>query len=72
MGGIIYHDLGCKFLSYTINLKILPDDFVELLSHLKYYLTQDILQATEMNENYPVGKISKYDGNGFIYIFRTL
>lgn len=68
MGGIIYHDLGCQFLSCTINLKILPDDFVEFLSHLQYYLNQEIIQAAQ-EENYPVGKIARYDGRGFIYIY---
>lgn len=69
MGGIIYHDLGCKFLSCTINLKILPDDFVEFLSHLQYYLNREIIPAFEMKESYPVGKITKYGGNGYIYIY---
>lgn len=69
MGGFIYHDLGHKFLSPTINLKIIPDDFIEFLKHLKYYLSQQILIATEKEENYPVGKLRKFDGNGYIYIY---
>lgn len=69
MGGIIYHDLGMQFLSPTINLKILPNDFVEFVSHLKFYLSQKIIPASEKKEKYPVGKITKYCGEGFIYIY---
>ena len=69
MGGFIYHDLGQQFLSPTINLKICPSDFVEILKHLKYYMNQEILHASEKEETYPVGKIKKYDGEGCVYIY---
>ncbi len=68
MGGFIYHDLGMQFLSPTINLKISPSDFVEFLKHLKYYTSQKIIPAYDEKCNYPVGKIRKFDEDGFIYI----
>lgn len=68
MGGFIYHDLGKKFLSPTINLKILPDDFIEFVKHLEHYLSQEIIPAPEKKENYPVGKIKRIEG-GYIYIY---
>lgn len=69
MGGFIYHDLGKKFLSPTINLKITPQDFVEILKHLDYYLSQEIVNTNDSQYNYPVGKIKKFDGIGYVYIY---
>lgn len=69
MGGFIYHDLGKQFLSPTINLRIVPPDFVEFLKHLNYYIGQEIIKDNEMKCNYPVGKIKKFDGTGYIHIY---
>lgn len=69
MGGIMYHDLGLQFLSPTINLKILPDDFIEFCEDLDYYLQQKVERAPEMEGTFPVGKIGRKDGNGYIYIY---
>ena len=69
MGGFMYHDLGLQFQSPTINLKIIPDEFIELVEHLDYYLKQDILPCTDTTEKYPVGKIPFIDGKGFIHLY---
>lgn len=69
MGGIMYHDLGLQFLSPTINLKIEPDDYIEFVEHLEYYLQQKVEPAKEKNEKYPVGRILRKDANGYIYIY---
>lgn len=37
-GGVIYHKLGLKFLSPTINLWFKPSDFLKFLNNLEYYL----------------------------------
>jgi uncharacterized protein (DUF1919 family) len=37
-GGIIYHNLGLKFLSPTINLMMLQKDFLQFVLHLDDYL----------------------------------
>jgi len=55
MGGIIYHDLGLPFRSPTINLKILPDDFIIFIENLKEYLSLDITEVEDDSVNYPVG-----------------
>lgn len=39
VGGVIYHDLGRKFLSPTINTLIQGDDFVRLCSSFEDYMT---------------------------------
>lgn len=56
IGGIIYHDLGEKFLSPTVNLKILPDDFIKFIENLEYYLALSI-EKVESDLKYPVGKL---------------
>ncbi len=70
MGGFIYHDLGLKFMSPTINLKILPDDFIELLEHLEYYMAQNIIEVEIPDSPCPVGMIPRRAGSqgDFIYI----
>lgn len=57
MGGFVYHDLGLRFLSPTINLKILPDDFIVMLEDLEYYMTQPVELADCENSPCPVGRI---------------
>ena len=40
-GGILYHDLGLKFLSPTINLFFRAEDFIKFCENLDYYLSID-------------------------------
>lgn len=43
MGGYIYHQLGLKFKSPTINLMILQPDFYKLVSDLEYYMSLPLI-----------------------------
>ena len=57
-GGVILHELGMPFLSPTVNLFILPDDYLRMLGDLRRYLcdeflTQDIEESEKVG--YPVG-----------------
>lgn len=56
VGGILYHRLGKKFLTPTINMWIPQPDFVEFCVHLDYYLAQDP-QFIESNQSFPVGQL---------------
>lgn len=38
IGGIIYHDMGMKFLSPTINLYLEAKDFIEMVENLEEYM----------------------------------
>lgn len=38
IGGILFHDLGCRFHSPTVNLMLTQTDFVQFLFHLDDYL----------------------------------
>lgn len=41
-GGILFHDLGLRFNSPTINLTIFQDEFLKFVTNLDYYLEQDL------------------------------
>lgn len=40
IGGILFHDLGLKFMSPTVNLMMTQPDFVKFVLNIDYYLTQ--------------------------------
>lgn len=42
-GGIIYHELGEKFLSPTINIRISSKDFVKFILNINFYLEQPLV-----------------------------
>lgn len=42
IGGVVYHDMKLRFFSPTVNLYILPSDFVKLCSNLEFYLNQNL------------------------------
>lgn len=55
-GGVIYHDLGLRFDSPTINLWFKPDDYLTFFKNLKYYLKTDALIEDKTSKlGYPVG-----------------
>lgn len=45
-GGVIYSDLGQRFLSPTINLYITPVDFVKFLENPEHYFSQPLRKKT--------------------------
>lgn len=53
-GGIIYHDLGLKFLSPTINLYIKPKDFIKFLKNMDHYIEYDPINVSSKNREFPV------------------
>lgn len=56
-GGVVYHNLGLKFLSPTINEFMSASDFVKFCSNLQFYLSQDLKEIMGCNCNYPVAKL---------------
>lgn len=69
LAGYIYHDLGLKFLTPTINLRISPRHFLAFIKDLKYYIEKDVEEDKEANEGYPVGIIPGDDNHSLIKIF---
>ena len=53
IGGVLYHDVGAKFLSPTIDLFFNADDFIAFISNLEYYLS--LTPFVKMGERYPIG-----------------
>lgn len=56
IGGIIYHNLGLKFLSPTINLWMRNSDFIKLIGDLEGYMSAELLFKS-MEEGYPIGML---------------
>ena len=56
IGGIIYHRLGLKFLSPTINLWMWQYDYLKFVLDLERYLSLE-LEFIESEYNYPVAKL---------------
>lgn len=57
MAGLIYHRLGEKFNSPTIDTAMQTHDFMLLVNDLDYYLSKDIVQDADNDFDYPVGVI---------------
>ena len=55
IGGVIYHDMGWKFLSPTINLYFECPDFVRFVLDLEKYMELELQMKWE--EEYPVGML---------------
>ncbi len=54
IGGVIYHELGLKMLSPTINLYIKPCDFVKLASSPREYLSKEVFEIQQQEFDFPV------------------
>jgi uncharacterized protein (DUF1919 family) len=61
VGGIIYHDLGLKFQSPTINLFIEDKDYIEFLQNLDYYINATPIELQSNEYSYPLGIINRGD-----------
>lgn len=55
IGGVIYHRLGKRFLSPTVNLWFDQNDFFKFVSDLKGYLQKDL--EFENETPYPIAKL---------------
>ncbi len=62
VGGVIYHNLGLRFDSPTVNLFITGREYLEFCKNLLYYSTCDLIQSEEtMKNGYPVGVLIPKD-----------
>lgn len=50
IAGVMYHDLGCQFLSPTIDLWMYDKDFYRFVTHLKEYLSYDLAFVQGIDE----------------------
>ena len=49
VGGAVMHQLGMEFKSPTINLQILPEQFSDFCWDLRYYMSEDLVEASEFS-----------------------
>lgn len=56
LGGLLYHELGLRFLSPTVNTRFSSVDFVKFVTDLEHYLNCNLL-IQEDNETFPVAMI---------------
>lgn len=54
MGGLIYHNLGLKFNSPTINMQMYTNEYYNFVMNLEEYLSKEII-FIEPDEGVPVG-----------------
>lgn len=55
-GAFMYHDLGLRYLSPTVNLTIEINGFVKMVENLEWYMEQKIVEVKNRSE-YPVGEL---------------
>lgn len=58
IGGIIYHDLGLRFNSPTINLTLPPNDFILFCENIDGFLNASLKEIQCDKCNYPVGELT--------------
>lgn len=55
-GGVMYHDLGCRFLSPTVNLYMSCSDFIKFCENYKYYCSLELYPYKgKIIRDYPIG-----------------
>ncbi len=60
VGGVMYHDLGLRFTSPTINLFFPKSaDFFAFVDDIEYFVSQTPTQVYEEGKKYPIGEFSK-------------
>lgn len=53
LGGLIYHELGLRFQSPTVNIRFSSTDFVKFVLNIEHYLKSEFVEI-QSNEDYPV------------------
>ena len=57
-GTFVYHNLGLRFTSPTINLFFSPEDFIAFVSDLKGFLSAEFTEVTNHDKPYPVATLT--------------
>lgn len=53
LGGLLFHDLGLKFYSPTVNLMLSQRDFVEFVCRIKEFLEKDLVFFCDRKSKFP-------------------
>jgi len=57
MGGELFHDLGLRFCSPTINLMMLQTDFVKFVTHFDEYMAKEFEFFKHPEYDFPCAKL---------------
>ena len=57
IAGVVYHDLGLKFMSPTVNLYMNINDYFRYVMNLEKYQTGTIYENTNTDKSFPVGTL---------------
>ena len=60
IGGIMYHDLGLRFRSPTVNMLFSPKDFIQFMKDIHWHLEQEI-KFLPTDESYPIGVLGNIE-----------
>ncbi len=68
IGGVISHDLGLRFLSPTVNLFFMPEDYLKFCESLREYTALPLVEIEPPNgEKYPCGSLGDITVYGMHY-----
>jgi uncharacterized protein (DUF1919 family) len=56
-GGVICHELGCRFNSPTINLYMDAPDYIKFINDIHYYIDQPMIEVNNSGRDYPVAML---------------
>lgn len=62
LGGVLYHEMGRKFLSPTINLWFEDNDYLLFLHNLNNIKNKKLYESHSHNANYPIGYLIADNG----------
>lgn len=64
VGGAVLHELGMEFKTPTINLQILPEEFREFCSNLRYYMDVELKEypRNELSERHRIMLTKMFGG----------
>lgn len=54
-GAVLLHDLGLKYNSPFVDLRMIPDEFIRFLSDIHHYLSCELIFIEEPDISYPIG-----------------
>lgn len=58
IGGILFHDLGLRFMSPTVNLMMTQTDFLKFVLNIDHYLNEKFIFYTDQKYNCPCAHLS--------------
>lgn len=61
IGGILFHDLGLRFMSPTVNLMMTQTDFVKFVLNMEYYLNEKFVFYTDPQYSCPCAHLDDID-----------